>query len=162
MVYLSPLGHFNSFNEGLIQAKDVIYFLSFTGFMLFKPPWLKQPLEIMMTQEKMKTLLQAASLFLFVLAGVLSYLLFQFPHLWQVTLALAAACFVGGIWMGRAQLKHSLSRRATRYGLNSVMMSVLVFAIVVVVNLIAMNHDTKLDVTKNKKINTLSISPSRW
>lgn len=108
-----------------------------------------------MTQEKMKTLLQAASLILFVLAGVLSYLLSQFPRLWQVTLALAAACFVAGIWMGRAQLKHSLSRRATRYGLNSVMMSVLVFAIVVVVNLIAMNHDTKLDVTKNK-VNTLS------
>lgn len=35
LVYLSPLGHFNSFNEGLIQAKDLVYFLSFTGFMLF-------------------------------------------------------------------------------------------------------------------------------
>lgn len=35
LVYLSPLGHFNSFNEGLIQVKDVVYFLSFTGFMLF-------------------------------------------------------------------------------------------------------------------------------
>ena len=35
LVYLSPLGHFNSFNEGLIQVKDLVYFLSFTGFTLF-------------------------------------------------------------------------------------------------------------------------------
>lgn len=35
LIYLSPLAHFNSFNEGLIQLKDVVYFLSFTGFLLF-------------------------------------------------------------------------------------------------------------------------------
>ncbi|MBI4405353.1 MAG: ABC transporter permease subunit [Deltaproteobacteria bacterium] len=35
LVYISPLGHFNSFAEGLIHIKDVIYFLTFTIFMLF-------------------------------------------------------------------------------------------------------------------------------
>lgn len=35
LIYLSPLGHFNSFNEGLIQVKDVVYFLTFIGFTLF-------------------------------------------------------------------------------------------------------------------------------
>ncbi len=35
LVFLSPLGHFNSFNEGLIQLKDVVYFLTFIGFTLF-------------------------------------------------------------------------------------------------------------------------------
>lgn len=35
MGYLSPLTHFTSFNEGLIHLKDVVYFLSFTLFMLF-------------------------------------------------------------------------------------------------------------------------------
>jgi ABC-2 type transport system permease protein len=35
LIYLSPLGHFNSFNEGLIQLKDIVYFVSFTGFTLF-------------------------------------------------------------------------------------------------------------------------------
>ncbi len=35
LAYLSPLGHFNSINEGLIQVKDVVYFVSFTGLMLF-------------------------------------------------------------------------------------------------------------------------------
>lgn len=35
LVYISPLGHFNSFAEGLIHVKDVVYFFTFTGFMLF-------------------------------------------------------------------------------------------------------------------------------
>ena len=35
LVYLSPLGHFNSFAEGLIHIKDVVYFLTFTAFILF-------------------------------------------------------------------------------------------------------------------------------
>lgn len=35
LVYLSPLSHFTSFSEGLIHIKDVIYFLTFTGFILF-------------------------------------------------------------------------------------------------------------------------------
>lgn len=35
LVFLSPLGHFNSFSEGLIHLKDVIYFLSFTVVTLY-------------------------------------------------------------------------------------------------------------------------------
>jgi ABC-2 type transport system permease protein len=35
LVYLSPLGHFNSFAEGLLHIKDVVYFVTFTGFGLF-------------------------------------------------------------------------------------------------------------------------------
>lgn len=35
LVYISPLGHFNSFAEGLIHVKDVVYFISFTSLMLF-------------------------------------------------------------------------------------------------------------------------------
>ena len=35
LVYLSPLGHFTTFAEGLIHVKDVVYFLSFTAFILF-------------------------------------------------------------------------------------------------------------------------------
>jgi len=30
LIFLSPLGHFNSFSEGLIHLKDLVYFLSFT------------------------------------------------------------------------------------------------------------------------------------
>jgi len=35
LVYMSPLGHFNAFAEGVIHVKDVVYFLTFTAFMLF-------------------------------------------------------------------------------------------------------------------------------
>lgn len=35
LVFLSPLGHFNSFSEGLIHVKDIVYFLSFTLITLY-------------------------------------------------------------------------------------------------------------------------------
>ncbi len=35
LIYMSPLGHFSSFAEGLIHVKDLVYFLSFTIFTLF-------------------------------------------------------------------------------------------------------------------------------
>ena len=35
LVYISPLGHFNSFTEGLIHIKDIVYFVSFCGLALF-------------------------------------------------------------------------------------------------------------------------------
>lgn len=35
MLYLSPLRHVASFTEGLLQLKDIVYFLSFTIFCLF-------------------------------------------------------------------------------------------------------------------------------
>lgn len=35
MIYLSPLSHFTSFANGLIQVKDLVYFISFTGVCLF-------------------------------------------------------------------------------------------------------------------------------
>ena len=35
LIYLSPLGHFNSFSGGLIHVKDIVDFLSFTFLALF-------------------------------------------------------------------------------------------------------------------------------
>jgi ABC-2 type transport system permease protein len=35
LIYLSPLSHFSSFANGLIQVKDVVYFVSFTAVALF-------------------------------------------------------------------------------------------------------------------------------
>lgn len=35
LVYVSPLGHFESFSQGLIHIKDIIYFVTFIGLMLF-------------------------------------------------------------------------------------------------------------------------------
>lgn len=35
LTYISPLSHFNSFAEGLVHLKDVVYFATFAGFILF-------------------------------------------------------------------------------------------------------------------------------
>lgn len=35
LVYISPLSHFNSFAEGVIHVKDIVYFITFTGLTLF-------------------------------------------------------------------------------------------------------------------------------
>ena len=35
MVNISPLGHFTNFAEGAIHVKDVVYFITFIGLMLF-------------------------------------------------------------------------------------------------------------------------------
>jgi ABC-2 type transport system permease protein len=35
LTYISPLGHFNPFVEGVIHFKDITYFVTFTGLMLF-------------------------------------------------------------------------------------------------------------------------------
>lgn len=35
LVYISPLGHFNAFAEGLVHIKDLVYFVTFTGLCLF-------------------------------------------------------------------------------------------------------------------------------
>ena len=35
LVYISPLGHFSSFAEGLVHVKDLLYFVSATAFILF-------------------------------------------------------------------------------------------------------------------------------
>jgi ABC-2 type transport system permease protein len=35
MPYLSPLSHVTTFSQGLIHIKDVVYFITFTAFMLF-------------------------------------------------------------------------------------------------------------------------------
>ncbi len=107
-----------------------------------------------MTQMKLKKPLQVVSLVLLFVAAVSAYLATESLG-WKILLALSAACFMAAVWLGRTELKSQFSRKATRYGLNSALMSVIVFAIVVTINLIANNHDTKFDLTKNK-LNTLS------
>lgn len=107
-----------------------------------------------MTQTKLKKTLQAVSLVSLFAAAVTGYLVTESLG-WKIFLALSAACFLGALWIGRTDLKSHLSRKATRYGLNSALMSVIVFAIVVTINLIANNHDAKFDLTKNK-LHTLS------
>lgn len=90
-----------------------------------------------------------------VFCAVTWYLLPHLPLIWQISGAVAVLSLVGYVWLDRKTFQEAMSRKTTQYGLNSVLMSLIVFAIVVVVNLIFVNHDWKKDLTKNK-LHTLS------
>ncbi len=89
------------------------------------------------------------------LAGTAAFLAPEISLLWQVLLGLGVISFAITGWLGRTGIQKSLAKRSTRYGLNSAFMSLVVFGIVILVNMIAVNYDVKTDVTKNK-IHTLS------
>jgi len=59
------------------------------------------------------------------------------------------------LFLNAAAYKNLFKRRTTQLGLQAVTNAILVFAIIVVINLIVSNYDTKKDITKNK-IHTLS------
>ncbi|MBI1862083.1 MAG: GldG family protein [Deltaproteobacteria bacterium] len=88
-------------------------------------------------------------------SGANAYLLPHIPLVWQISLAVTVMLFVASLVLERGKLAESFSKRTTRYGLNSIFMSVLALGIVVMVNFIASEHDIKKDVTKNK-LHTLS------
>jgi ABC-type uncharacterized transport system involved in gliding motility auxiliary subunit len=108
-----------------------------------------------MKQNKLSSLLQLAGWTSIALSGTCAYLLSIYPLVWKILLALGASGLISALWLKRVELQHTLSKRSTRYGLNSILMSLVVFAIVVVINLIALNHDIKTDITKNR-VHTLS------
>ncbi len=90
-----------------------------------------------------------------VIAGVNAYLLTHIPLAWQIAAGVALVSLVATLILERGRVADSFSRRSTRYGLNSIAMSVLALAIVIIINVIATEHDFKKDVTKNK-LHTLS------
>ena len=96
-----------------------------------------------------------AALFCLVVAGVSAYLLPHMPWVAMVMGGLALAGIITFIVMDRESLVQIFSRRTTQYGLNSIFMSVVALVIVIVINLIANEHDIKKDLTKNKS-HTLS------
>ncbi len=95
------------------------------------------------------------ALFCIVVSGVTAYLLPHNQWVWMVMGALAVIGIVTYVITDRASLAQIFSRRTTQYGLNSIFMSIVVLVIVVVINLIANEHDIKKDLTKNKN-HTLS------
>ena len=109
-----------------------------------------------MKNNKMITLIVGvAALFFLLLSGVLAFLLPHIPLAWQVCLGLGMAGIVAYVVLDREGLKQLFSKRTTQYGLNSIFMSIVALVIVVVINLIANEHDIKKDLTKNKN-HTLS------
>ena len=101
--------------------------------------------------------------FYLVLATILSgmicaisgYLMPHLPLVWQISGGVTVLLLVTTVFLERDFLKKLFSKRTTLYGLNSLVMSVLFLAIVVIVNMIVFKYDWKKDLTKNK-LHTLS------
>jgi ABC-type uncharacterized transport system involved in gliding motility auxiliary subunit len=90
-----------------------------------------------------------------VVCAVSAYLFSYIPLIWQISGGVAVVAFVVYLIQDRQAYRSALSRKTTQYGLNSVVMSVVVLGLVIFVNLIAVNHDWKKDFTKNR-LHTLS------
>lgn len=95
------------------------------------------------------------ALLAFMVAGVASFLYPDIPLIWQISLGVGVLGIAAYVFQERVFFKHVLGKRTTQYGLNSVFMCLVAFAILVVVNLIVVEHDVKKDFTKNK-LHTLS------
>lgn len=90
-----------------------------------------------------------------VVCGVSAYLLPHLPLVWQISGGLSLVAFIAYLALDLPYYKELLSKRTTRYGLNSVVMTLIALGIAIFVNMIASEYDLKADVTKNK-LNTLS------
>lgn len=87
--------------------------------------------------------------------GVSAYLLPHIPLVWQISGGLSLVAFATYLVLDIGYYKELLSKRTTRYGINSVVMTLIALGIVVFINMIANEYDVKADITKNK-LNTLS------
>ncbi len=89
------------------------------------------------------------------LSGLAAYLVPHLALIWQIALGVALVSLIAFIVLDRKSFQTSLSRKTTRYGINAIVMSVIMLFIVIFINVIANEYDLKKDVTKNK-LNTLS------
>lgn len=96
------------------------------------------------------TYLFVAAIILGAFSAVAAYLAPETPLLWQIGTGVAIALAVATLWLDRTAIGQLFGKKTTMYGLNSLIMVVLFFAIVVMLNLIVSKYDTKKDFTKNK------------
>jgi len=76
-----------------------------------------------------------------------------FPHkplVWQVLAGISVVTFIAYVVVKFADISNTFSKRTARYGLNSGVMAIAAIFIAVIVNMIAVEHDWKVDFTKNK------------
>lgn len=103
-----------------------------------------------MNKPSTVTYLVIAAILLAVFSAISAYLAPHLPLMWQISAGLALVLGVAGAWMDRTALGQVFGRKTTLYGLNSLVMVALFFAIVVILNLIIVKYDVKKDFTKNK------------
>lgn len=89
-----------------------------------------------------------------ILSAISAYILAE-PLIWQILVGLSGLSLIAHLVLHVDFYKGLFGQRTTQLGLRTVLNALLVFAIVVVINLIVSNHDLKKDVTRNK-VHTLS------
>lgn len=85
-----------------------------------------------------------------VACGVTAYLLPHLPMVWQIAGGIAVAAFLAHLALAKSIYAEIFSKRTTKYGLNSLVMTVIVLGILVFVNMIASEYNLKKDFTKNQ------------
>lgn len=88
-------------------------------------------------------------------SGVTAYLVPHIPAVWQASLGVAVAALLAHLYFAKKTYSDVFAKRTTRYGLNSIIMSLIVIGIAVFLNMIANEYNWKKDLTKNQ-IHTLS------
>ncbi|PWT94186.1 MAG: hypothetical protein C5B54_00420 [Acidobacteria bacterium] len=76
----------------------------------------------------------------------------------NVAIGVGVFFFLLSLYFERHELKSFFGARSTKYGLNSVVMVILVLAIIAVVNWIVQRHPLKWDTTKNKQFSLSSLT----
>jgi len=89
------------------------------------------------------------------LSGVVFYLVSETTWIWKSLLGLAGALFLAHLILNISNYRQTLNKRTTQMGVRAVVNGILVVGIIVILNMIVINHDFQTDITKNK-IHTLS------
>lgn len=108
-----------------------------------------------MTDHKKAKLFFFGSLILLFFGVSAAYLRPDMPLVWQVTVGLGVVFLLAWLVQDRTFLGKALSKKTNLYGINSIVMSVVVLAIAIFANMIANKYDVKWDMTSNK-LHTLS------
>lgn len=108
-----------------------------------------------MKKEQLSILLLISAVTALLFAAMTAYLLGHLPWVWRTLAISGVVLLVAYVALERKSVASGLSKRTTQYGLNSILMSMIALAVVVVLNFIVAQHDIKKDYTKDK-LHTLS------
>lgn len=85
-----------------------------------------------------------------VTSGVTAYLLPHLPMVWQIAGGVAVVAVLAHLFLAKSVYAEIFSKRTTKYGLNSLVMTVIVLGILVFANMISSEYNLKKDFTKNQ------------
>jgi ABC-type uncharacterized transport system involved in gliding motility auxiliary subunit len=103
-----------------------------------------------MQNNNLGSVLLVTAALLAVACGICAYLIPHLPWVWQITGGLAVLSLCVCAFLFRGSFSETFSKKTTRYGLNVLVMSIIVTGIAIFCNLIAKEHDWKKDFTKNQ------------